>query len=74
MSSGNGRLHAIGELVVGDRRLERIMMADSAEHALVERSHKVELAQLVVWVTVPRADVRNRRPGRLEDRSLKGRR
>ena len=34
---GDGRLHAIGQFVVGDCRLKRVMMADAAEHALVER-------------------------------------
>ena len=43
---GNGGLHAVGELVIGDRRLERVMMADPAEHALVERAQQLELAQL----------------------------
>ena len=47
ISSGTADLHAVGQLVVGDRRLERVVMADAAQHALVERAQQIELARLV---------------------------
>ena len=71
---GHGRLHAVGQLVVGDRRLEGIVMADAPEHALVERAQQLELARLGVRSWLARADVGDRGRAGLEDRPLKRRR
>ena len=50
---GDGRLHAEGQLVVGDRRLEAVVMAHPAEHALVERAQQLELAALAARASAP---------------------
>ena len=71
---GDGRLHPEGQLIVGNRRFETIVVAHAPEHALVERAEQLQLAALVGRRSARSRDVRHRRGARLEDRTLIGRR
>ena len=52
---GDGRLHAEGQLVVGDRRFQAVVAAHPAQHALVERAQQIELRALELGRRLRRA-------------------
>ena len=52
---GDRRLHAEGQLVVGDRRFQAVVAAHAAHHSLVERAQQIELRCAEARASAPSA-------------------